>query len=149
MLKKVRASLTQGHQVASGLSENSPYPAGTIALQRSFFEAQGVDMQGLYSGTLNLSVAPQKFRIIEPEHTVKKLLWIEGFPAETFSFIRCTLIVKTKRYNGWIYYPHPETKIQHFQSDSVLEILCPFIRDIDYGDTLEFEYDDKNLSIYS
>jgi hypothetical protein len=50
--------LRPGHQVASGLAVNNPYPAGTIAMQTPFFKALGLDLSGFYVGTLNVSIAP-------------------------------------------------------------------------------------------
>lgn len=39
-------------------------------------------------------------------------------------------------HKGWVYYPHPETKLGHFQAVTVIEILAPPISDIGYGDRL-------------
>jgi len=39
-------------------------------------------------------------------------------------------------YNALIYYPHAETKIGHFQNKSTMEIIAPFINNIEYGDIL-------------
>ncbi|MGF1591433.1 MAG: hypothetical protein ACFCU7_19755 [Pleurocapsa sp.] len=36
----------------------------------------------------------------------------------------------------FIYYPHPETKIGHFQDDSILEAIAPKIPHLNYGDRL-------------
>ena len=40
-------------------------------------------------------------------------------------------------YDGWVYYPHPETKKKHFQEDDMLEIITQLIPDLDYGSEIE------------
>ncbi|MBE9079295.1 hypothetical protein IQ241_18675 [Romeria aff. gracilis LEGE 07310] len=39
-------------------------------------------------------------------------------------------------FNGLIDYPHPETKINHFQDPSVVELLLPPILGIGYDDSV-------------
>jgi len=47
------------------------------------------------------------------------------------------VIHKDIEYEGWIYYPHPETKLRHFQNPSLLEVIAYTIPDIKYGDELD------------
>lgn len=47
--------------------------------------------------------------------------------------------------DGWIYYPHPETKIQHFKDSSTLEILVPYIEGIKYGESVEIDIDEAGV----
>lgn len=147
MLKKVTAILQRGHQVASGESADSPYPAGTIQMQIPFFKAQGLDLSSFYPATLNLSIQPAKFEIICADFCFRNVHWAEGFEAEDFSFVSCCLRYQQHSYQALIYYPHPETKKRHFQSASMIEVLAPKIPDITYGDVLILEYDDSKLTI--
>lgn len=45
--------------MASGRAPDSPYPAGTIALQAPFFREHGVDLSPYFPGTLNVDLAPR------------------------------------------------------------------------------------------
>jgi len=121
------------YQVASGLGKNSPYPAGTIALQTPHFAALGVDLSPFYPGTLNVSIAPYRFALLPPV-TLHQVKWSPGHDAESFSFVPIRFIWQQQTAVGLIYYPCPETKIDHFQDPSVIELLLPKIRDITYGD---------------
>jgi hypothetical protein len=60
-------------------------------------------------------------------------------PPEDFSFSRCTVRYKSGRYDGYVYYPHPETKKRHFESASIIEIVSVYIPDIKYGDEVEVD----------
>lgn len=53
-----------GHQVASGNAQDSPYEQGTLAMQLPFFRDLGLDLSGFFLATLNVSIAPQTFKII-------------------------------------------------------------------------------------
>lgn len=53
-------------------------------------------------------------------------------PLAAIRWPRCTL-------DGLIYFPHPETKPEHFQQPDVLELLLPFITGLDYGAELRLE----------
>ena len=132
----VEGIVMQGHQVASGLSENSPYEAGTIALQTPHFQKLGLDLTSYFAGTLNLSIAPKTFQLVRPSHTFPNLKWHPDFDPETFSFCPCEILVGDRHYEGLIYYPHPETKINHFQDPHTVELIAPEISDIEYGDRL-------------
>lgn len=125
-----------GHQIASGLNPQSPYPDGSITLQKPVFAKSGLDLSGMHNGTLNIDISPFTFAITRADHVVEKVEWLKGFPAETFSFIRCGLTFSGKTFPGWVYFPHPETKPRDFQPASVVEVLAPLIADIDYGDTV-------------
>lgn len=147
-MQKVNGVLQSGHRVASGLSECSPYSAGTIALQTPYFKKLGLDLSIYYPGTLNVSVAPLSFKLKQADIAFKNILWAEGFPSENFSFVRCNIIYKEQRYPALVYYPHPETKVQHFQSDSLIEVLCEKIKGVSYGDSVIIEYDKSKIRMY-
>jgi hypothetical protein len=46
-----------------------------------------------------------------------------------------------------IYYPHPETKPEHFQFPDILEIITFPIDDLKYGDELIIEVDRQQIDI--
>ena len=138
----------KGHQVASGSAKDSPYPDGSIPLQIPFFKALGLDLSECFPGTLNIAITPSRFEILHPSHKFEQVQWIAGFNAETFSFADCQLWFKGKVWSGFIYYPHPETKTQHFHNDEVLEVICPPIANIAYGDKVRIEYLPRQLKIF-
>jgi hypothetical protein len=133
----VRGTVVPGYRVASRKSQEYPY--GTIERQKPFFRQLGLDLQMYYSGTINISIAPFAFFMKNPEYTFRQVEWTDLHPPEDFSFSRCTVLFKGKRYAGMIYYPHPETKKRHFENASILEILAVFIPDLHYGDPIEVE----------
>ncbi|MGB0562813.1 MAG: hypothetical protein ACPGVO_13565 [Spirulinaceae cyanobacterium] len=122
-----------GYQVASGRATNSPYPAGSIALQLPYFQALGLDLSDCFQGTLNVNIAPQTFTLQRPDYTFRQVKWFAAAPPEDFSFIRVQLTAQTQTVSGWIYYPHPETKPQHFHDPSTLELLAPWVEGVSYG----------------
>jgi|TARA_B100002052_G_scaffold202374_1_gene184714 hypothetical protein len=133
----ITTKLVAGHGVASGKSTTSPYPEGTIAMQRRFFAELGLDLSGCWPGTLNLSVAPLELQLRDPDVTFPLLRWTDLHPAETFSFWRITLqSAADGEVQAWIYYPHPETKERHQQPRSVVEVLAPRLRGIEPGSEL-------------
>jgi CTP-dependent riboflavin kinase len=137
--QRIAGVVQSGYQVASGMSDRSPYPAGTIAMQTPIFKALGLDLTPFFPGTLNVSIAPYQFQLFIPEYTFKDVHWAEEFPTEDFSFSPCRLYFQQNRYDSLIYYPHPETKIGHFQDASVVEVLAPYIVGIQYGDRVDLE----------
>jgi hypothetical protein len=133
----VAGTVVQGHQVASGGTAASPYPRGTIEMQLPHFQARGLDLGSIFLGTLNVSIAPWVPRLVQPDITLPLVKWSPPHPPETFSFSRCWIEIDQQRYDGWIYYPHPETKPAHFQAPSTLEVLAPTIAGLAYGDSLQ------------
>ena len=133
----ISTKLVAGHGVASGRSTTSPYPEGTIAMQRPLFAELGLDLFGCWPGTLNLSVAPLELQLRDPDVTFPLLRWTELHPPETFSFWRITLqSAADGEVQAWIYHPHPETKNRHQQPRSVLEVLAPRLTALKPGDEL-------------
>ena len=128
------AQLIRGHGVASGRSVDSPYPSGTITMQRPFFLAEGLDLGDCWPGTLNLSVAPREIKFCDPDYCFHLLKWTELHPPETFSFWRIQLSTpQDGLVNGWIYRPHPETKQRHQQPSTMIEVLAPRVQGISPG----------------
>jgi len=138
--------VTQGYGVASG-SGSTRFPGGTIRAQSPYFRERGVDISQYWPGTLNVDIAPRRFTMIRPSHTLTDVSWWPGVPAETFSFSRCRVILPTGPIDGLVYYPHPETKPEHHHLPTVLEILAPFIEGLDTGSTLELALDPAEVRV--
>jgi hypothetical protein len=141
----VKGIVIAGHRVASGPSGDYPY--GTLEKQKPFFKALGLDLESIYNGTLNVSIHPNTFEMKNPEFTFERVEWTDLHPPETFSFSRCAVLFNGKRYAGWVYYPHPETKERHFQQPSMLEILAEFIPGIQYGAAIEIELNGEEVQL--
>lgn len=128
----VKGKLKKGYGVASGQARHSPYPQGSILLQTPHFIQRSLDIRCFYPGTLNISIAPLAFRMKSPRWRFDNLEWHEGL-SETFSFSQCRLLVDRNTVEGLIYYPHPDTKPEHFHDNSTLEILAPFLGNLEEG----------------
>ena len=126
--------LVQGYRVASGPSKDYPY--GALEHQRPIFKSRGLDLDDYFNGTLNIDIRPHTFEMIKPEFTFKHVRWTDLHPPEHFSFSRCKVVYREIEYDGWVYYPHPETKLRHFQNPSLLEVIAKPIPGIAYGDNL-------------
>ena len=142
----LKGRLKKGYRVASGPSKAYP-EYGSIEKQKPYFRKLGLNLSRMFNGTLNISIAPYEFEIKKPEISFKKVKWTELTNAEDFSFSRCKIAFKGKEYNGWVYYPHPETKKDHFQSTSTVEVLAPFIEGIKYGNTVEISFNSEEIKI--
>jgi hypothetical protein len=144
----VTGIIIQGHQVASGMAKDSPYPQGSIKMQTPVFQQLGLDISGFFSGTLNINIRPYKFKLNNPQYTLKNVQWNPNSPPETFSFSPCQLFFNNTDYAGLIYYPHPETKPDHFQDDSTLEILAPPLDFMNYGQSIQLKINPQELEIF-
>ncbi|MBP0018449.1 MAG: hypothetical protein J7647_12985 [Cyanobacteria bacterium SBLK] len=144
----VKGVVKPGYGVASGQGDNTPYPRGSIAMQAPFFQQLGLDLTPYFSGTLNVSIAPHQFAFIQPEYAFRQVKWYAETPPEDFSFSPCRLIFQEKTYSSLIYYPHPDTKPQHFQDRSTLEILAPLIPSIAYNSIVKIELSDRAVKIF-
>lgn len=145
----VKATIVKGHGVASGKSPDPHFQAGTIAMQKPVFHALGLDLDEYYSGTVNLSIAPLKYKIKKAKYTFRNVLWSHTAPPEDFSFFDCRILYGRAQTaaDGLIYFPHPETKPQHFQPVDVLEVLTAYIEDLSYGAELLLELNDEQLTV--
>jgi CTP-dependent riboflavin kinase len=142
----LKGRLKQGYRVASGPS--AAYPQyGSIEKQKPFFKALGLELDGMFDGTLNISIEPYAFEMAKPRHTFRGVRWTELTNAEDFSFSACRVRFKNREYEGWVYYPHPETKHDHFQERSTVEVLAPFIEGLRYGDALELLLDPQEVKV--
>ena len=143
----VEGVVCPGHRVASGLAADTPYPQGTIEMQAPFFRQLGLDLRPYYLGTLNVTIRPYQFRVKQPEYRFEQVKWSPEHEAESFSFSRFQVVFANDLYEGLIYYPHPETKIGHFQDPSTLEVLAPPIPQIGYGDRLQIRVNVNEIEV--
>lgn len=131
----VHGIVVEGYRVASGPSKDYPY--GALDRQRPIFKERGLDLSSYFNGTLNIDISPRIIEIIQPEFTFRNVAWTDLHPPEHFSFSRCKVVFRGVEYDGWVYYPHPETKLRHFQEPSLLEVITKSIRGIGHGDELD------------
>jgi hypothetical protein len=137
--------LVEGYHVASGPSRDYPY--GALDRQRPIFKERGLDLESYFNGTLNIDLRPYAFNLIRPEFTFRHVEWTDLHPPEDFSFSRCRVIFTEKEYEGWVYYPHPETKLRNFQNPSLLEVIARLIPEIKYGDKLEVRLNPERIEV--
>ena len=129
-------SVVTGHGVASGRAgAASPYPAGTIALQAPHFRARGIDLAPYFQGTLNVDLAPRLPPPVPPVFD-GRLRWF-GELEERFLLMPAMLRHAGTVVQGLWYYPHPETKPDHFQRATVVELLLPRVSGIAPGARVE------------
>jgi len=134
----IAARIVPGHRVASGLNANPRFAGGTLLMQAPFFRALGFDLAAYHSGTMNVSIAPHRYRVVKAPMTFSQVKWHPAEPAEDFSFFDVQLkLVDAPPVAGKIYYPHPDTKPAHFQQPDVLELLFPFVKGLKYGDEVQ------------
>ena len=136
----VNARIVQGHQVASGLNKAPRFPGDTLRMQSPHFLARGLDLSIFHLGTVNVSIAPCRYRVAKACHTFRAVKWHPTEPAEDFSFFDFRLLrPEGQAIMGCIYYPHPETKPEHFQPPDMLELLLPFVEGLSDGMELRLE----------
>ena len=131
--------------MASGPSKDYPY--GALERQRPLFKALGLDLAGYFNGTLNIDIRPLTFTMLKPQYTFEHVTWTDLHPPETFSFSRCQVIFRELAYDGWVYYPHPETKLRHFQDPSLLEVIALPIPEIRYGESVQVLVNGEEIGI--
>src|ERR1035437_1557892 len=149
-LQIITARLMQGHRVASGLNGNPRFPGGTLLMQRPHFLALPIYIGVYHRGTLNVSIAPNIYRVVKPRLTFRDVKWHPVEPREDFSFFDVRLVGPNPTpVDGLIYYPHPETKPEHFQAPDVLELLLPFVDGLHYGMELSLEIPPEQMVIES
>ncbi|MFN2320675.1 MAG: hypothetical protein ABR500_13465 [Dermatophilaceae bacterium] len=145
----VSGTVVCGHGVASGRNPESPFPAGTIALQMPVFAVLGLDLGDMHPATINVDIAPVMHAIRRPAHTFADVRWTDVHDPETFSFVTCVLTREgdPRTYAGWVYYPHPETKPMHDQPATVLEVLMPHLPGLAYGDTVTLHLNPAEITV--
>lgn len=142
---QIHGRVVQGYRVASGPSADYPY--GALDRQRPIFAARGLNLSLCFNGTLNIDIRPHTFAMIKPEFTFHNVEWTDLHPPEHFSFSRCKIVYKDVEYDGWVYYPHPETKLRNFHNPSLLEVIAVPIPQIEYGDEVEVLVNPEEITI--
>ena len=144
----IPARVVPGHQVASGQNANPRFPGGTLRMQSPHFLAQGMDLGRYHGGTINVSIAPHVYRVVKAPTTIRNVKWHPVEQAEDFSFFDVRVIRPAETaVAGKIYFPHPDTKPEHFQRPDVLELLLPFLEGISYGTELRLEIPAEQMVI--
>lgn len=133
----IRGRVVAGHGVASGRQKQDQFPGGTIAIQRRAFAMLGLDLAGLHDGTINLDITPHRLHLHAPSRTLELVEWMPGYPPETFSFADAAVRLRGRVYPALLYHPHPETKPEHGQPPTVIEIIAPWIEGIAVGEAVE------------
>jgi hypothetical protein len=141
----VHGVVVQGYRVASGPSKEYPY--GALERQRPFFKAGGLNLEEYFNGSLNVDIRPFEFAMVKPGFTFRHVEWTDLHPPEHFSFSRCRVIFRDVDFDGWVYYPHPETKLRHFQNTSLLEIIAKQIPNIQYGDAVDVMLNSDEIAV--
>jgi len=148
--QSITVRVVAGHRVASGLNGNPRFPGGTLQMQTPHFLALGLDLRVFHPGTLNVSIAPLNYQVGNAKLTFRQVKWHPTEPAEDFSFFDVRVLRLHKpAVAGLIYYPHPDTKPEHFQNPDVLELLLPFVDGIQYGLELSLEIPKTQMTFCS
>lgn len=143
----LKGRLKKGHRVASGPSKAYP-EYGSIEKQKPFFKKLGLNLDRMFNGTLNISIKPYEFAIANPQYKFKKVKWTELTNAEDFFLSSCKITFQGKEYNGYVYYPDPKTKHQHFQDTSTIEVLAPRIPGIKYRNVVEITLNNAEIKTF-
>lgn len=136
MIRWAKGVVVAGHGVASGRASDSPFAAGTIALQAPHFAARGLDLTPFVMATVNLDLAPYRLRPRTPRWTFPDVEWTDVHGPETFSFLECSVRRGEDEHEGLVYLPHPETKPMHHQPSTVVELLLPPLPGLGAGEVL-------------
>jgi hypothetical protein len=146
----IKAVVVPGHQVASGRNGNPRFPGGTLRMQLPFFRERGLNLDSFYLGTVNVSLAPSRYQVVQPRLTFRSVQWHPTAPAEDFSFFDVGASRGAEpAVKGLIYHPHPETKPEHYQSADVLELLLPFMAGLQYGDELRLDVPAEQMLFFT
>ncbi len=143
----VSGIIIKGYMVASGLSTNSPYPEGSIKMQWPFFKERGLDLNPLFPATLNVSIKPKQFVVKYPRYTFRCIKWSDEHSPEDFSFSPCCVLYKNRCVSGFVYYPHPETKLDHHHDPSTLEIITTYLKNIFYGAKVDVQINKNEITL--
>ncbi|SEL14415.1 hypothetical protein SAMN05216262_106124 [Colwellia chukchiensis] len=140
-------TLVQGHRVASGLANDKRFPKGTIAAQQPYFKSLGLDLSPFHFATLNAKFNCDYVQLNTYHYYFKQVKWHQQMPAEDFKFCHCHVVVGEQSVPGLIYQPMPSTKTAHFQPKNQLELLAPFIANLQYGTVMQLEVADFAITL--
>lgn len=144
---RIEGKIIPGYGVASGKGKDPRYPEGTLRIQYPYFKERGLDLDTYYLGTLNVDIAPKSYKVKKPEYFFEGIDWSEHIPPENFYFFKVALFYKNKRYDGLIYMPDPETKADHEQLTTVLEVMLPAIEGISTNDLVSLGINEEYIQI--
>ncbi len=144
---KVRGEIKPGHGVASGKRKDKRYPEGTLKQQFNHFLERGLDLSNYFMGTINLDISPNSYKIKAPKYFFKNIDWSDHIPPENFYFFDVSLYSEGQTYEGLIYMPDPETKEDHVQKPTILELILPKINGLDYGHFIDIGIKKDQLHI--
>ena len=148
-MQLITGSIVRGHGVASGCSNDERFPDGTLSLQWPFFINMGLDLNRYHRATINISVCPLRPEPVCAFQTFRNIKWHPDCAAEDFSFFQVELKLEDdKSVDGLIYWPHPETKPEHFQDPHVIEIMAPKIPELFLGDKVTFLVNKSQMRFY-
>jgi hypothetical protein len=108
-----------------------------------------LDLDGYFNGTLNINISPRAFAMAKPAYVFRGVQWTDLHPPEDFSFSRCGVRFEGRDYDGWVYYPHPETKLRHFHDASLIEVIAEEIFGIEIGDAVEVALNASEVRLLS
>lgn len=123
----------RGHGVASGRGAAAPHPEGSLARQYPIFKERGLDLGHCFGGTLNVSIRPLTYRLIQPSWRFTDVRWSPVQPPENFLLARCHIVHASRSIAGWVYQPDPATKTVHVDDPSHLQVVAPFVPSLGYG----------------
>ena len=148
-MQLITGSIVRGHGVASGCSNDERFPDGTLSLQWPFFINMGLDLNRYHRATINISVCPLRPEPVCAFQTFRNIKWHPDCAAEDFSFFQVELKLEDdESVDGLIYWPHPETKPEHFQDPHVIEIMAPKIPELSLGDKVTFLVNKSQMRFY-
>lgn len=136
-----------GHGVASGTAKQDQFPGGAIALQKPVFAGLGLDLSAFHNGTINVDIAPRRIELRAPRATFEHVAWLDGYPPETFSFADAALRFGRTEHEAMLFYPHPETKPEHYQPPTVIELLSAYIPGVGVGAGVEVWLDSAQIEV--
>ena len=146
-MTKIKGKIIPGYGVASGKGKDPRYPEGTLRMQFDHFKERGLDLGSYYLGTLNIDIAPYSFKVKNPKYFFEAVNWSSHIPPENFYFFDITLFFEGNDYDGLIYMPGPETKVEHEQIATVLELILPRIEGLSTNQTVHLEIKRDGLEI--
>lgn len=143
----VRGEIKSGHGVASGKGNDERYPEGTLKQQFKHFLERGLDLSNYFMGTINLDISPCSYEIKKPKHFFKNIDWSDYIPPENFYFFDVSLYYNDTTYKGLVYMPDPKTKEDHIQKPTILELILPKIKGLEYGIMVDIALKKDQLDI--
>ncbi len=142
---KIKAKVIPGYGAASGKNKDVRYSKGTIGTQLEHFKQRGLDLSPYFMGTLNVDISPYSYKIENPTFFFEQVDWSEHISPENFYFFDVVLTFNHKDYKGLVYMPDPETKEEHKQLSTTLELILPKIENLEYGAEVYLSLEDEQL----